>query len=98
MDKFSFDFWSNLYETDPAEYERQRSAYLNQHILNAPVSQRNQLRMIQLECDTIRSMYSPMEATAKIAELMVEKLKELKANLTELREIVEDSNDPNILP
>jgi hypothetical protein len=97
MDKFSFDYWSSLYDTNPAEYERQRTEYLNQHIMNAPVEYRNAMRLVQLECDTIRQLYSPMEATVKIAELMAEKLKNLKANLTELREIVEDSNDPNIL-
>jgi hypothetical protein len=51
------------------------------------------MRMIQLECDTIRKMYPPMEALVKITELLVEKLKHLRANLTELREMVEDSNE-----
>jgi len=95
MDKFSFDEWMQLYKTNPAEYERRRADVLNESIMKAPVEHRNAMRMIQLECDTIRSMYPPMEATIKIAELMVAKLKDLRANLTELREMIEDSNDQN---
>lgn len=93
MDNFSFDHWSTLYETNPNEYERRRAEYLNQTIMNAPVGIRNTMRMIQLECDTIRAMYPPLEATVKITELMVAKLKDLRANLTQLREMVEDSNE-----
>jgi hypothetical protein len=93
MDKFNFDYWKDLYESNPAEYERQRTEFLNQKIMDAPVAYRNSMRMIQLECDTIRAMYPPMEATIKIAELMVVKLKDLRAHLTELREIVEDINE-----
>lgn len=93
MDKFNFDEWAKLYENNPDEYERRRAEYLKQSILNAPVEYRNHLRIIQLECDTIRSMYSPLEATIKISELMVKKLKDLRTNLTELREIIEDSNE-----
>lgn len=93
MDNFSFDHWSTLYATNPDEYERRRAEYLNQTIMNAPVSIRNTMRMIQLECDTIRAMYPPLEATVKITELMVAKLKDLRANLTQLREMVEDSNE-----
>lgn len=93
MNNFSFDYWANLYQTDPEEFERQRAELLNQHIMNAPVELRNTMRMVQLECDTIRLMYPPMEATIKIAELMVEKLKVMRAKLTELREIIEDSNE-----
>lgn len=93
MDKFSFDEWAELYATDPAEYERRRAEYLNETILAAPVEQRAAMRMIQLECDTIRSMYPPLEATRRIAELMISKLKDLRARLTELREMVEDSNE-----
>jgi hypothetical protein len=97
MDKFDFDKWSKLYENDPDEYERQRAIYLNDRIMEAPVHRRDQLRLIQLECDTIREMYPPLEATVKIAELMVEKLKDLKTTITELREMIEDSRDPDIL-
>ena len=93
MDKFSFDEWSTLYSTNPAEYERRRAELLNANIMTAPVEHRNAMRMIQLECDTIRAMYPPLEATVKIAELMVAKLKDLRANLTQLREMVEDSNE-----
>jgi hypothetical protein len=93
MDKFNFDEWSRLYETDPAEFERRRTEYLNASIMAAPIQNRAAMRMIQLECDTIRKMYPPMEALVKITELLVEKLKHLRANLTELREMVEDSNE-----
>lgn len=98
MDKIDFEYWANLYATDPVEYEKQRVQLLEQHILSAPVEHRNSMRMIQLECDTIRQMYPPLEATVKIAELMVENLKVLRARMTELREMIEDSNDTGIQP
>lgn len=95
MNKFNFDEWSNLYQTDPVEYERRRTELLNQTILTAPVECRNHLRMIQLEVDTIRNIYSPEESAFIIAEMMLSKLKEMRVKMTELREIIEDSNENN---
>jgi hypothetical protein len=89
----NFDHWRHLYETDPAEYERQRTEYLNQAILAAPIKYRHSMRIMQLECDTIRLMYPPLEATVKMVELMTKKLNDISVSLTELREIIEDSKD-----
>ena len=89
-----FDAWSKLYREDPVEYERRRAEMLNETIMKAPVEHRNMLRMIKLEVDTIRQMYpDPVEATIRISEAMVAKMKHMKAELTRLREILEDSND-----
>lgn len=91
MDRINFDEWSKLYETNPVEFERRRAEFLTAQIDKAPISIRNHLRLIQMQCDTLHAMYPPLEATIKILELTVEKMKELRTNLTILRERIEDA-------
>ncbi len=93
MDNFNFDEWAELYRTDPEAYERRRSEYLNEYIMNAPVENRNDLRMLQLEVDTIRNMYPPDEALKIIMEMLVERLKTLKTTLTQARQYLEDLDE-----
>lgn len=91
MDRINFDEWAKLYETNPVEFERRRAEFLAEQIDKAPITIRNHLRLIQLQCDTVRAMYPPLEATIKILELTVEKMRELKTNLTILRARIEDA-------
>lgn len=90
MYKFDFDEWANLYESDPAAFERKRKEVLEEEILKAPIENRAMLRLIQLECDAARQALDPMQATIAISEMMIHKLNQLKAPITALREIVED--------
>lgn len=90
MTDFSFDEWAQLYEDNPAEFERKRAALLEEVIRSAPVEHRAKLRMLQIECDGIRQAMSPMEATIEMSKMASAKLQELKTPLTQLRAICED--------
>jgi hypothetical protein len=94
MSDFNFDEWAELYENDPLEFERRRTAILNAEILKAPEEHRAMLRVLQMECDAIRAVNSPLEATIKISKMMTDRLTILKGQLTALREVCEDINDP----
>ena len=94
MTEFSFDEWANLYESDPAEFERRRTEILEQEILKAPVSHRNNLRLIQMQCNALHESMSPMEATVEMSRMMTAKLNEIKTPLTQLRAICEDIVNP----
>jgi hypothetical protein len=94
MTKFSFDEWTKLYESNPAEFERRRTEFLEQEIMKAPIANRNNLRMLQIQCDALREIMSPMEATAEMSSMMTAKLSELKTSLTQLRSMCEDITNP----
>lgn len=90
MTEFSFDEWTQLYETDPDAFERKRASLLEEVIRSAPVEHRAKLRMLQMECDGIRQAMSPMEATLEMTRMATSKLQELKTPLTQLRAACED--------
>lgn len=90
MTEFSFDEWAQLYETDPDAFERKRADLLEEVIRSAPVEHRAKLRMLQMECDGIRQVMSPMEATVEMTRMATAKLQELKTPLTQLRAACED--------
>jgi len=94
MTNFSFDEWANLYEANPAEFERKRKELLEAEIMKAPPEHRPMLRVLQMECDAIRAVSSPMEATVEFSKMAAKKLKELKTPLTQLRQICEDIIEP----
>lgn len=90
MIHFDFDKWMNLYNTDPAEFERQRKKAIEDEILAAPIELRGKLRILQMECDVIHNTKGPLEATAELSQMMAQKLSELKAPLAQLRGICKD--------
>lgn len=90
MTKINFDEWSELYKTDPEEFENRRRFILEQEMLKAPLQYRNNLRLLQTECDIICEMYNPLEATVQISKLMTEKLDRLTENLKELKVKLDD--------
>lgn len=92
MNKIDFDQWATLYSENPEEFERRRKELIEREILNAPIEHRAKLRILQVECDAIRQSMSPLEATVEMSKMMVNKLNELRAPLTQLREICEDIN------
>lgn len=93
MYEFNFDEWAALYRENPEEFERKRKQVIEAEILKAPVEHRAQLRILQMDCDGIRQAMPPLEATVEMSKLMINKLNELKAPLTQLREIYEDINE-----
>lgn len=90
MDDFSFDEWAKLYKTDPIEFECRRKDLLEKQILKAPIENRNNLRLLQMECDAIRKTHGPMESAAIMTSMASKKLQELKTPLTQLRSACED--------
>ena len=96
MSNFSFDEWSKLYESDPIAFENKRKELLEAEILKAPVEQRGKLRLIQMECDAIRTSMSPIEATIEMTQMATKKLQELKTPLTQLRAMCEDIGQPTV--
>jgi len=94
MTEFSFDEWAKLYEANPAEFERRRAEVLEQEIQKAPVAHRNNLRLLQMQCNAMHETMSPMEATVEMSKMMTAKLNEMKTPLTQLRAICEDIVNP----
>ncbi len=81
MDNFNFDEWANLYKTHPEEFERKRKAVTEELIQNAPIGIRNNLRLIQMECDVYHDTMSPLAGTVAITNLMIQKSTQLKTEL-----------------
>lgn len=92
MTEFSFDEWARLYKTDPAEFDRKRKEFLDLEISKAPEKYRDILRVLQTECNAIRKVNTPLDATIEISAMMEERLSRLKAPLTQLRSICEDGS------
>ena len=86
MDDFNFDEWANLAKNHPEEFERKRTNLLNSEIHKAPIEYRNNLRLLQLECDVYHNSMSPIEATVAISNLLDTKLNELKTHTELLRD------------
>ena len=84
MIKINFDEWANLYKNYPEEFERKRKEVIDDEIAKSPISRRNNLRMIQMECDAIRGMYPPLQAANEMSKLMVEKVYQLQDSFLDL--------------
>lgn len=90
MHKFNFDEWASLYESDPLAFELKRKQVIENMICECPVEHRAKLRLLQMHCDAIRQSSDPLAAAEEFTKMSANKLNELKAPLTELREILED--------
>ena len=86
----TFDEWAALFKKDPREFENKRKQVLDEIINQAPIAVRNNLRLLQMECDVLRTMYPPMEATVKISELMTLKLVSLQQELIKLKKELDE--------
>lgn len=92
MGNFDFDEWANLYKTDPVEFEHRRKNLLESLILTAPVSCRNKLRLLQMECDSYHDTLSPIDATVAITKLMLGRANELQYQLQSLKSSINTYN------
>jgi hypothetical protein len=90
MITFNFDEWADLYKNDPSEFERKRKEVLETEILKAPIKNRNKLRLLQIECDAIREVMHPLEATHMMLTKAQDMLRTIKGPLTQLRAECED--------
>jgi hypothetical protein len=84
MINFNFDEWANLYRDHPEEFERKRKDLLDAEIAKAPIARRNDLRMLQMECDAYRQSLPPLQAANEMSKLMVEKVYELQDSFLDL--------------
>jgi hypothetical protein len=84
MSDFNFDEWANLYKNYPEEYERKRKEVLEKEIMKAPLERRNNLRMLQMECDAYHFGMEPLAGLAEISKLMHGRLEMLKDEFIEL--------------
>lgn len=86
----NFDEWADLFKTDPAEFERKRASVIEAEIMKSPVSNRHKLRIIQMECDAIRSAMSPLDATAHMTKLMINKVFDIQDAFLDLGSAIQD--------
>ena len=84
MSDFNFDEWANLAKNFPEEFEQKRKEVLEKEIMKAPIKNRENLRMLQMECDAYHFGMEPLAALGKIGSLMHSKLEELKDSHIEL--------------
>ena len=84
MIEFNFDEWADLYKTHPEEFERKRKDLLDSVIAEAPIANRNGLRMLQMECDAYRQSLPPLLAANEMSKLMVEKVYQLQDSFLDL--------------
>jgi hypothetical protein len=90
MTEFIFDEWTELYKNNPVEFENKRRELLAAEIMKVPVEHRNNLRILQLECDMIRLANNPLDATIEFTKMMQDRANRLATSLDELRSICED--------
>lgn len=90
MDEFNFDEWANLYKNHPEEFERNRTKVLDDLIQNAPVHCRNDLRLLQMECDVYHNTMTPLAGTVAMTKLMAENMNKMKSAYTELDSAIKD--------
>ncbi len=82
LEKFEFDEWRDLFESDPELFERCRKKLLQHQITLAPESARPRLLglMFQMEAEAIRSP-TPISYSLKLSAMMMEKFDELRQKL-----------------
>lgn len=90
MNNFNFDEWAELYKTNPALFEIERKNLLNSIINNAPIEHRSKLRLIQLQCDTIRQCMPPLAAAEQMTQMSLNKLKDLNEPLQAIKQVLDE--------
>ena len=74
-DRFDFDAWRELYETDPEQFEVRRREVIDSAIASASAGQQARLRGLQWQIDALRRRHKhPMASTAKLFQMMWDKV------------------------
>jgi hypothetical protein len=73
-----FDYWSNLYKTDPQRFTQERQQAAQQVIDNAPHHLRVKLQRLQWLIDTtIATSKTPLQSAVRLSKMMDEKFLEM---------------------
>ena len=68
---FDFEYWADLAENDPEEFERQRKMIIDEIISSCPKESLKRMQGIQWQIDQIRdTSKNPMSACIKISQMM----------------------------
>ncbi len=91
MQEFNFDYWKNLAETSPADFEAQRRKALQEVIDDAPPAKQSALTAL---VDTLCAPQqgTPLERAINAQVLMIESLTYLRTGWTELAAATEEGS------
>jgi hypothetical protein len=74
-ERFDFNEWKELSETDPEAFEVRRRKVIEAEIRLAPARQQQRLRRLQWKIDLVRQRYKhPLVSSAKLFEMMWQKV------------------------
>lgn len=66
-----FEYWSNLFKTDPERFEVERKAEIEKVIASAPPKRQQELRQLQWRIDMERRMAkNPTDAMVRLQRMM----------------------------
>lgn len=89
-----FNKWSALANSDPRNFEKQRSELLNQVIQCAPLVRQHRLRCLQWRIDTVRDRSpTPLAACIRLSGMMWDSLTSECGLLEALRGSLQDRAD-----
>lgn len=84
-DAFDFDFWKELYESDPDMFEVKRAELIKSEIAKAPLQLQRRLNGIQFELDAKRSLSdSPLESCMQMSSQMWDSFDLMRTHLNAL--------------
>lgn len=84
-DAFDFDFWKELYESDPELFESKRAELIQSEIAKAPLHLQRRLKGIQFELDAKRSLSdSPLESCMQMSSQMWDSFDLMRTHLNAL--------------
>ncbi len=84
-DAFDFDYWKELYESDPVAFEAKREELLKHEIAKSPEHLQRRLKGIQFELDAKRRLCdSPLESCMQMSSQMWDSFDLMRTNLNAL--------------
>lgn len=94
MDKFQFDYWLLLSESNPSEFEKQRKLVIDKEIAKSDAEIRDRLRVNQINYDAIHACNTPTEALVKFSAMLEDMSTKLSMSAQSLKDV--SNIDPNI--
>ena len=97
---FDFDYWRDLAEEHPEQFEEQRKSLIDKTIDTAPQRVQRRLEGLQFQVEARRQVsHSPLGLTVTLSQLMLDSFyNEFQPTLEELRHLVQEGERPNLLP
>lgn len=84
MENFDFDWWADLYRTDPIRFEKERKRVIAEALNSASTANRDKLKSLQFECDSISATHEPVEAASVMLKMALDKLCDIQDSLADL--------------